>query len=89
MLIKLKVFEKVFIHNNPAGGMTNNFKIEVNLGSKTVSTVEKTYQEFKIFQNTLINFIRANQEDVFDVPTLEQGIRYREQIQASSGDYYR
>ena len=88
-MIRLKVVEKVIIHSSPNAFAVNYFKVEVYIGSKKVSAVEKTYQEFKFFQNTLINFLRGNHEDIFDIPTLDQGIRYGEQIQASSGDYYR
>ena len=89
VMIRLKVVEKVIIHSSPNALAVNYFKVEVYIGSKKVSAVEKTYQEFKFFQNTLINFLRGNHEDIFDIPTLDQGIRYGEQIQASSGDYYR
>lgn len=88
-MIRLKVVEKVIIQTSPTLGTVNYFKVEVYIGSKKLSAVEKTYQEFKFFQNTLINFLRGNHEDIFDVPTLDQGMRYGEQIQASSGDYYR
>lgn len=89
VMIRLKVVEKVLIHSSPSAGMINYFKVEVYIGSKKVATVEKTYQDFRLFQNTLINYLKGNHEDIFDVPTLEQGMRYGEQIQASSGDFYR
>jgi hypothetical protein len=81
------VLERVRVQETPSG-FTNYFKIEVFIGGKSISMVEKTYQEFKFFQNTLITFLRGNHEEVIDMPTLEQGLSYGGPMMASSGDFY-
>lgn len=87
IVIKLKVLERVRIQESSTG-RTNYFTVEVVIGGKTISTVEKTYQEFKFFQNTLITFLRGNNDELIDLPTLEQGLKYGSPMLASSGDLY-
>lgn len=86
-MIRLKVLERVKVQNSQ-NTATNYFTIEVTIGGKTISTVEKTYQEFKFFQNTLITFLRGSNEELLELPTLEEGLKFGGQMMASSGDFY-
>jgi len=81
LLIRLHVLERVRMSETKKG-FINFYKVESTVGGKKTSTVEKSYQEFKIFEKTLINFLRGS---VLDYPTLDQGLKTAG-IQPSSGE---
>lgn len=83
-LIKLRVLQRVKI-SKVGRDFVNFYTVEVYLVDKVIATIDKTYQEFKFFQNNLYNYLRGNQ---IDFPTLEQGLKFQG-IKPSSGEAYR
>lgn len=84
MPIQVLVKEKVFIRK-VKDIPTNFYAIEcLNKGDR-IAQIERTYEDFKIFEGTLINYLKGNQ---VDFPTLERGIERSTQngMRISSGE---
>lgn len=71
---KLLVIDKTNIVKT-RDSVSNIFTIKVKQNGKQVSTVKKSYQDFKTFQNQLNNFLKA---ELNEFPTLERGYISRE-----------
>ncbi len=71
---KLLVTDKVKISKSP-NGIQKLYTIHVQQNGKVISTVQKSYQQFKAFQNQLNNFLKA---DLNEFPSLEQGFIVKE-----------
>lgn len=71
---KLLVTDKVKISKGPYG-IQKLYTASVLQNGKVISTVLKSYQQFKAFQNQLNNFLKA---DLNEFPSLEQGFILKE-----------
>jgi hypothetical protein len=71
---KLVVTDKVKIARG-AAGVQKLYAVRVLQNGKVISTVQKSYQQFKAFQNQLNNFLKA---DLNEFPSLEQGFILKE-----------
>ena len=80
MVVKEKVFIRK-VKDIP----TNFYAIECLNKDDRISQIERTYEDFRIFETTLINYLKGNQ---VDFPTLERGIERSTQngMRVSSGD---